>query len=220
MSVSIWVGPCSDPGLISPLRMDTNEPEERPSRFALPGSLMTPTYRLATLTDIPALEDLIPLSARTLQLGYYTPEQIEGAIGTVFGVDSQLIRDGTYFVAEVEGRVVGCGGWSKRKTLYGGDRAKTTVDPLRDPATEPAMIRAFFIHPDFARRGLGRRIMELSEAAALAAGFRQIDIVATLAGAPLYAKFDYAAVERFDIPLPNGAIMPVVRMRKHPVAPV
>ncbi|MCX6954197.1 MAG: GNAT family N-acetyltransferase [Verrucomicrobia bacterium] len=175
---------------------------------------MTPAYRLAELGDIPALETLIPLSARKLQVGFYTEAQIEGAIGTVFGVDSQLIRDGTYFVAVDEGRIVGCGGWSKRKTLYGGDRARTAPDPLRDPATEPAMIRAFFIHPDFARRGIGRKIMELSETAALAAGFRQIDIVATLAGAPLYATFAYATVERFDIPLPNGAIMPVVRMRK------
>lgn len=179
---------------------------------------MTLTYRLATLDDIPALEELIPLSARKLQVGFYTEAQIEGAIGTVFGVDSQLIRDGTYFVAVDGARIVGCGGWSKRKTLYGGDRGKAAVDPLRDPATEPAMIRAFFIHPDFARRGIGRKIMELSEAAALAAGFRQIDIVATLAGEPLYAAFQYEGVERFEIPLPNGAVMPVVRMRKKPAS--
>ncbi len=180
---------------------------------------MTLAYRLAALADIPALEELIPLSARKLQIGFYSEAQIEGAIGTVFGVDSQLIRDGTYFVALDGERVVGCGGWSKRKTLYGGDRAKTGIDPLRDPATEPAMIRAFFIHPDYARRGIGRKIMELSETAALAAGFRQIDIVATLAGAPLYAAFAYETVERFEIPLPNGAVMPVMRMRKETRAP-
>jgi GNAT superfamily N-acetyltransferase len=179
-------------------------------------------YRLATLADIPALEELIPLSARKLQLGFYTAEQIEGALGTVFGVDTQLVRDGTYFVAtdsDASDRVVGSGGWSKRKTLYGGDRGKTGPDPLRDPATEPAMIRAFFIHPDYARRGIGRRIMELSEAGARAAGFRSIEIVATLPGEPLYATFAYTAVERFAIPLPNGATMPVVRMRKLPAFP-
>ena len=131
------------------------------------------TFRLATLADVPALEELIPVSARKLQTDHYTPAQIEAALGTVFGVDTQLIRDATYFVAtdsDTTDRVVGCGGWSKRQTLYGGDRAKTTTDPLRDPATEPAMIRAFFIHPDYARRGIGRRIMELSEAGATAAG--------------------------------------------------
>ncbi|MSU64811.1 MAG: N-acetyltransferase [Opitutus sp.] len=171
-------------------------------------------YRLAATSDIPALEELIPLSARALQVGYYSEAQIEGAIGTVFGVDRQLIEDGTYFVAVAEGRVVGCGGWSKRKSLYGGDRGKKEKDPLRDPATEPAMIRAFFVHPEFARRGIGRRIMELSEAGALGAGFRAIEIVATLAGEPLYAGFKYDVVERFDLVLANQALMPVVRLRK------
>jgi hypothetical protein len=204
---------------------------------------MALTYRLATLADIPALEALIPLSARHLRHGYYTAAQVEGALGPVFGVDTQLIRDGTYFVAvdsdsafssssssspsptdstppsHASARIVGCGGWSQRKTLYGGDRGKTGPDPLRDPATEPAMIRAFFVHPDFARRGIGRRLMELSEAAALAAGFRSIEIVATLPGEPLYATFAYAAVERFAITLPVGTPLTVVRMRKLPMPP-
>jgi GNAT superfamily N-acetyltransferase len=175
---------------------------------------MSITYRLATLADIPALEELIPLSARQLQTAHYTVAQIEGAIGTVFGVDSQLIRDETYFVAETDAHIVGCGGWSKRKTLYGGDRAKTAPDALRDPATEPAMIRAFFVHPDYARRGIGRRIMELSEGGATTAGFKNIEIVATLPGVPLYVTFAYKSVERFNIKLPNGATMPVERMRK------
>ena len=189
---------------------------------------MNPTYRLASLADVPALEELIPLSARTLQLGYYTAAQIEAALGTVFGVDTQLIRDGTYYVAVAVAvavapdpataaeRIVGCGGWSQRKTLYGGDRGKTGADPLRDPATEPAMIRAFFVHPDFARRGIGRRLKELSEAGARAAGFRSIEIVATLPGEPLYATFGYSAVERFDLTLPDGTPLPVVRLRKLP----
>jgi GNAT superfamily N-acetyltransferase len=171
-------------------------------------------YRLALLDDIPSLEKLIPLSARILQADFYSADQIEGALGTVFGVDSQLIRDCTYFVATEADAIVGCGGWSKRRTLYGGDRARTGEDPLRDPATEPAMIRAFFVHPDFARRGIGRRIMEMSEEAALAAGFSNIEIVATLAGAPLYATFAYDVVERFEIALANGASLPVVRMKR------
>jgi len=177
------------------------------------------TYRLAILADVSALEELIPLSARALQLGYYTAVQIEGALGTVFGVDTQLIRDGTFFVAtdsDASERLVGCGGWSQRKTLYGGDRGKSGADPLRDPATEPAMIRAFFVHPGYARRGIGRRIMELSEGAARAAGFRSIEIVATLPGEPLYATFAYTGVDRFDITLPDGTPLPVVRMRKLP----
>ena len=171
-------------------------------------------YRVAQMPDIPALEALIPLSARELQSSYYTREQIDGAIGTVFGVDTQLIKDGTYFVAIADGRIVGCGGWSKRKTLYGGDKARKAEDPLRDPRTEPAMIRAFFVHPNFARRGIGREFIRLSEAAALAAGFGRIDIVATLAGEPLYASCGYAVVERFYITLANGALMPAVRMKR------
>jgi hypothetical protein len=176
--------------------------------------IMRIEYRVARMPDISALEELIPLSARKLQCSYYTREQIDGAIGTVFGVDTQLIKDGTYFVAVVEGQIVGCGGWSKRKTLYGGDKVRIIEDPLRDPSTEPAMIRAFFVHPNFVRHGIGREFMRLSETASFASGFRGIDIVATLAGEPLYASCGYAVVERFDLTLINGALMPVVRMKR------
>ena len=179
---------------------------------------MPVAYRVARLTDIPALDELIPLSARRLQCNYYSAEQLDGAIGTVFGVDTQLIKDGTYFVAIVEGKIVGCGGWSKRKTLYGGDKGKTGDDPLRDPLTEPAMIRAFFVHPDFARRGIGREFLRLSEAAAIATGFRGIEIVATLAGEPLYTSCGYEVVKRYEITLVNGATMPVVRMKRKSAA--
>jgi hypothetical protein len=111
--------------------------------------------RLAHLKDIPALENLIPESARTLQANYYTPAQIEEALGTVFGVETQLIQDQTYFIAENAGQIVGCGGWSKRKTLYGGDQSKTgECDQLLDPNFDPAKIRAFFIHPAWARKGI------------------------------------------------------------------
>jgi len=182
---------------------------------------MTNEYRLASMSDIPALEELIPLSARKLQMGYYSGEQIEGAMGSVFGVDRQLIKDGTYFVAVESGRIVGAGGWSKRKTLYGGDHGKKAEDPLRDPATEPAMIRAFFVHPDHARRGIGRKLLELSEKGAAGAGFSRLEIIATLSGEPLYTSLGYISVERFEIGLANGASMPVVRMKKEqgPVAP-
>ena len=175
---------------------------------------MPVTIRLARAGDIPSLEVLIPHSARSLQAGYYSPEQIEGAIGTVFGVDSQLIADGTYFVAERDGRIVGCGGWSKRQALYGGNRDRAGADPLLNPACEPARIRAFFIHPDFARLGIGRQLMTSSETAALQAGFNSLEIVATLAGEPLYASFGYVVIERFPIVLANGSSMPVVRMAK------
>lgn len=143
---------------------------------------------------------------------------MEGALGTVFAVDSQLIRDGTYFVAEAEGDVVACGGWSQRKTLFGGDHAKTEEDRLLDPQSDPARIRAFFVHPAWARRGIGSEIMRRSEAAALAAGFLTIEIVATLTGELLYRNFGYAVVERYDVPLKNGHRLPVVRMRKQSTA--
>lgn len=170
--------------------------------------------RLCTLADVPAIEALIPLSVRTLQSRDYSQEQMDGALGTVFGVDTQLIRDGTYFVAEVASEIVGCGGWSRRKTLFGSDRGKTGEDLELDPRTEAARVRAFFVHPSWARKGISSEIMRRSETAALAAGFRRIEIVATLAGEALYLKFEYRVIERYEVPLPNGHRLPVVRMAK------
>jgi GNAT superfamily N-acetyltransferase len=166
------------------------------------------------LADVAVLEALIPVSVRRLQAGYYASEQIEAALGTVFGVDSQLIRDETYFVAEDAGKIVGCGGWSKRATDYGGDAAKTGEDGLRDPRTQPAMIRAFFVDPAYARRGIGRRFIELCEEAIKGSGFKTIEIVATLAGEPLYCVCGYKVSERFRIPLKVGDGMLAVRMEK------
>ena len=125
-------------------------------------------FRVAAATDVPAIDALIAASARALSAGYYTPRQTESLIRHVFGPDTQLIADGTYFVCESEGGLAAAGGWSRRRTLYGGDRMKGGADPLLDPATEPARIRAFFVHPDFARRGLGRRLFDrcLAEASA------------------------------------------------------
>jgi N-acetylglutamate synthase-like GNAT family acetyltransferase len=170
--------------------------------------------RLATFADILALEELIPMSVRALQAAVYTPAQMEAAIGTALGVDRQLIADGTYFCAEHEGAVIGCGGWSRRNATYGGDRDRAGEDALLDPATDPARIRAFFVHPQWARSGIGTAILERSESAARAAGFREAIMVATLAGEPLYARHGYRVLERLDAPLPGGVTLPVVRMAK------
>lgn len=164
--------------------------------------------------DVPALEELIPLSVRALQAGHYSPAQMEAAIGPVFGVDRQIIADGTYFVVEDAGRIVGCGGWSRRKAVFGGDRARFGADEMIDPLRDPARIRAFFVHPGFARRGIGRALLAACESAIVAAKFANAELVATLAGEPLYAAFSYEVVGRFEVPISGGLKLPVVRMKK------
>jgi len=170
--------------------------------------------RLAREDDIAALEALIPVSVRGRQAAYYSAPQMEAALGPIFGVDSQLIRDGTYFVVEHDERIIGCGGWSKRRSLYGGDGHRVEADPELDPRQDAARVRAFFVHPNWARHGIGRSIMAACERAIITAGFRSVDIVATLAGEPLYASFDCAVVERYEITLAGGLKLPVVRMTK------
>lgn len=172
------------------------------------------TPRLALDSDIPALEELIPLSVRVLQAVHYSPAQLGAALGPVFGVDRQLIRDSTYFVVEDSGRIVGCGGWSKRKTMYGGDRERPGEDEELSSQIDPARIRAFFVHPDWARRGIGRSILFHCEAVATKAGFKKAELVATLTGEPLYARFGYNVVERYEAPMRDGLTLPVVRMAK------
>lgn len=194
-----------------------NVPDSRAMKSTLPISQIEAwPLRLACEADVPALEALIPLSVRSLQAPYYSLAQMEAALGTVFGVDRQLIRDGTYFVAERDGAIVGCGGWSRRRSLYGGDagRASASEDDLLDPERDAARVRAFFVHPAWARRGIGRSIMTAGERAIAEARFRTVDIVATLAGEPLYASFGYAVVERYEIPLAGGLSLPAVRMTK------
>ena len=171
--------------------------------------------RLAREEDIPALEALIPISVRALQAPYYSTAQIEAALGAVFGVDRQLIRDGTYFVVEHDAEIVGCGGWSKRKSMYGGDSVRAGEDAQLDRHRDPARVRAFFVHPVWARRGIGRSIMVACERAIIEAGFRSVDIVATLAGEPLYASFGYAVVERYEIAMTGGLRLPVIRMTRN-----
>ncbi len=185
--------------------------------------------RLATSEDVPVLRQLIEASVRGLQTQDYTPAQIEGALRTVFGVDSQLIADGTYIVAEApsteargtpganpesEWMIVGCGGWSKRKTLYGSDHWTSREDALLDPLRDAAKIRAFFIHPAWARRGVGSSILQACEEAARAAGFGRYEMGATLTGAKLFGKRGYVAVKPILVPLVNGESLPVVHMEK------
>lgn len=170
--------------------------------------------RQATVDDIPALERLIRESVRGLSTDYYSSDQIESALIHIFGIDTQLISDGTYYVAEAADQLVGCGGWSKRKTLFGGDQAKEKIDSLLDPETEAARIRAFFVHPDWARRGIGRQIIDVCEEAAGEARFKEIEMAATLPGEPLYKACGYDVAERFEIDLPEGLNLPLARMRK------
>ncbi|MBI3877675.1 MAG: GNAT family N-acetyltransferase [Verrucomicrobia bacterium] len=170
--------------------------------------------RLAREEDVSALEALIPRSVRALQAPYYSPEQMNAALGSIFGVDRQLIRDGTYFVAERGAHIVGCGGWSKRCSLYGSDHGRAKEDAELNPERDAARIRAFFVHPDWARRGIGRCIINACEKAIVEARFRKIDIVATLAGEPLYAAFGYSVVERYEIAMSAGLSLPAVRMTK------
>ncbi len=175
---------------------------------------MNLTLRQAVPADIPALRVLIDASVRGLQAGDYTPAQIEGALGSVYGVDSQLIADGTYFVVEAEKIIVGCGGWSKHKTLFGGDHWMARQDSLLDPRHDAAKIRAFFVHPEWVRRGIGSMILEACEKAATAARFTRLEMGATLTGVPLYRARGYVALESLDVPVQNGESIKVVRMEK------
>jgi len=170
--------------------------------------------RPACVEDLPVLRELIPISARELSRGHYSPEQIESAIRYVFGPDSRLIADGTYFAAEEDGRVIGCGGWSRRRTLFGGDQMKSGEDRLLDPATDAARIRAFFVHPAWARRGIGSRILRACMEGARAAGFRRLELAATLPGEPLYRAFGFETRERIEAPLPDGVALTVLRMER------
>lgn len=172
-----------------------------------------PDLRLARHDDIPALQDLIARSGRELSVGYYSPAQADAITRHVFGVDTQLIEDQTYLLIEDGARIVACGGWSRRRTLFGGDQAKHGPDPLLDPRYESARIRAFFVDPSMARRGLGRQLIAECTAAARRAGFTSLELAATLPGEPLYLASGFAVVERFDLDLPGGLTAPLSRMR-------
>ncbi|MGH9526967.1 MAG: GNAT family N-acetyltransferase [Terriglobales bacterium] len=170
--------------------------------------------RRAETGDIAAIEALIAASVRELSTGEYSPRQREQALLTAFSVDTRLIADGTYFVAAAGSQLAGCGGWSRRKTLCGGDRHAVRDDGWLDPATEAAKIRAIFVHPRWARRGLGNQLLRAAEQAAAAAGFTRAEMGATLTGAPLYRRAGYQDLERLEIPIGAGLTLAVIRMGK------
>jgi GNAT superfamily N-acetyltransferase len=168
--------------------------------------------RVATMADVPALQELIATSVRRLSAGFYTPVQIEAAIAAVFGVDTQLIADRTYYLLDSPSGPLAIGGWSYRRTLYGGDQMKGAEDLVLDPRTEPARIRAFFVRPDAARRGLARRLYIECARAACARGFHNFELMATLPGVPLYEALGFSSIENVALPLAQGVKLPMVRM--------
>jgi GNAT superfamily N-acetyltransferase len=175
---------------------------------------MNLNLRAATFADVSELTALIARSVRILQAEDYTASQREAALKSVFGVDTRLIVDGTYFVAEVDSTIVACGGWSKRKTLFGADHCAGREDSLLDPQRDAAKIRAFFVDPTWARRGIGTRVLEACESAAAAEGFKRFEMGATLTGVALYKVRGYREVERIEVPLGDGESLPIVRMEK------
>jgi GNAT superfamily N-acetyltransferase len=177
------------------------------------------SLRLVTTEDIPALRKLIEVSVRVLQRTDYSTEQLEAALGTVYGVDTQLLADETYYAVEAEKadgrkRIVACGGWSTRKTLYGSDHGPYRDSELLDPVRDAAKIRAFFVHPDWTRRGLATMILKRCEESAYARGFRRLEMGATLTGVPMYAARGYTKEETMEAPLANGLSLKVVKMSK------
>ncbi len=171
--------------------------------------------RRAVMEDRESIKRLIAESARLLSREHYNDTQIETAIATVFGVDTDLIEDGTYFVAESEGMLVGCGGWSKRKTLFGGDQFSSRDASYLDPASEPAKIRAFFIHPDHARKGIARAILSKCESEARDQGFRTLELMATLPGIEFYKSVGFVQTGNLDLELKDGVKLELVPMRKN-----
>lgn len=170
--------------------------------------------RPARSTDIPAIRALMDVAIPALLAPFLTPEQVQASFA-VMGLDSQLIADGDYLVAEAaDGRIVACGGWSRRATLFGGDHTAGRSARLLDPATEAARVRAMYTHPDWTRRGLGKAIIARCEAEAAAAGFARVELAATLGGEPLYLACGYAPVRRFDEPTPGGVAVPLILMSK------
>lgn len=178
--------------------------------------------RNALIADVPALRKIIEASVRGLQSQHYTPAQIEGALESVYGVDTQLIEDGTYFVAETAtspgAAIAGCGGWSKRKTLFGGDQYRGREPELLNPEVDAAKIRAFFVHPEWVRRGIGMLILRACENAALEAGFHRLEMGATLSGVQFYQAAGYRPTRRIEVPLSNGESLPIVCMERE-IAP-
>lgn len=169
--------------------------------------------RLARKEDIPALTAVMELAIAQLLKPHLTPAQV-AASHAIMGLDTQLIEDRTYFVTEADGAIAGCGGWSRRATHFGGDRASGRDARLLDPSSEPARVRAMYTRPSFARRGIGRAILAHCEEAAADEGFKAVALVATMAGLPLYRACGYRDVEAFEEPTPSGVAVPLMRMHK------
>jgi GNAT superfamily N-acetyltransferase len=174
----------------------------------------TAGVRVATLADLQRLERLIDLSARRLGAGDYSDSEIDGALRGAFGVDTQLLRDGTYFVVEQGDELLGCGGWSRRRTLFGGDARADRDGAELDPRTDAAKIRAFFVHPAHARRGVGTLLLVACERAAAAAGFSRFELMATLTGVKLYSVRGYVAAAPIRYPIGPGQTIEFVPMTK------
>lgn len=170
--------------------------------------------RRASRDDVATLERLIVRSVQQLGAAWYSADQIASALRFMFGVDTQLIEDGTYYVVQNAEGIVAAGGWSSRRTLFGGDRWKHGADAPLDPATEAARIRAFFVDPGSARQGLGRLLFERCLADARGAGFLRFELMATLPGEPLYRTLGFGADERIELSLPDGVSVPLVRMSR------
>jgi len=171
------------------------------------------SHRLATRADLPALEALMTIAIRQLIGAYLDAARVEASF-EIMGVDTQLIDDGTYFAIEQDAGIVGCGGWSRRATLFGGDHFASRDARLLDPATEPARVRAMYTHPDFVRRGIGRRVLSLCEAAAAREGFKSLELAATVAGEPLYSACGFSVIERMEVTTSKGIKIPGARMGK------
>jgi GNAT superfamily N-acetyltransferase len=174
----------------------------------------TATFRVAEVADEGAIRELMVLSARGLFPLFYDAAETESALRHVPVLDLMLVADGTYFVGDSGGELVACGGWSRRDRLYTGSGDAAGDDRLLDPATEPARVRAMFVHPEHTRRGLGTRILELCEAAAKAEGFTTLSLMATLAGIPLYERYGFELIEHVDLPMPDGMTIGGARMEK------
>lgn len=174
---------------------------------------MTYTLRKARLDERPEIARLIELSARGLSRTDYSDAQIDAAVAFVYGVDSDLIEDGTYFVAEADGVLVGCGGWSKRRTLFGGDQYAERDTGMLDPAVDAAKIRAFFIHPDWARKGIGRAILDRCEREARAQGFCETELMSTLPGVKFYQSVGYEGASQITYDA-HGIAIEFLPMRK------
>jgi GNAT superfamily N-acetyltransferase len=171
------------------------------------------TVRHALEDDLPALRELMDAAIRELQAAFLSPEQLAASF-SIMGLDTQLVADRTYFVVEAGARIAGCGGWSRRATLFGGDHSQNRDAALLDPAKDAARVRAMYTHPDFTRRGVGRLVLDACEAAAAAEGFSRCELAATLAGEPLYKACGYRQIERFMAATPQGVAVPLVRMGK------